>query len=515
MQKINQTTLLLQSKNTHNITKQTAMKSTKHFLLIVFSLMILSCDDFLDLEPISEEISANGYDTASQIEAALVGSYESFQSAEYYVWDNILFSDVRSDNAYAGGDNPEIFAIDKLELTPTNSRLFRNWSNLYNAIAKANLVIDRIGLVDDPALTSERRDQIRGEAKFLRAYHYFTLVKLWGGVPLVTAYSTSALPSEVNIPRSSVEEVYNQIITDLEEAASLLPDTYGSDNNINKARATAGAANALLAKVYAQKPNPDYAKVVEKIELVENSTANYTLIGYANLFNGNNYNNAESIIEVQYLGGNEGNYGPQLLLPPSISGDTWRKFVTPSKNLISAFNEQGDVVRKNASILNETVQWVDEYWGNAVGSSIPFSYKWKVAGGFNSSNRQYLLRLGDIILLKAEALNELNQLELATVEVNRIRNRANLPNLTPSQRSSKEVLRTTILKERRLELFQEGHRWDDLVRNNAALSTMQNLVEIDLRTGNPVNYNMTPAKILLPIPQQELDRNPALTQNPL
>lgn len=491
------------------------MKTLKYIVLIVSFCAIISCDDFLDLQPISDETSANGYDTASQIEAALVGSYESFQSAEYYVWDNILFSDVRADNAYAGGDNPEIFAIDKLEITPTNSRIFKNWSNLYNAIAKANLVIDRIGLINDPALTEERRNQIQGEATFLRAYHYFTLVKLWGGVPLVTAYSTSAVPADVNKPRATVIEVYEQIIKDLELATSLLPDTYGSDSNVNKARATAGAANALLAKVYAQKPNPDYTKVLSHIALVESSAANYTLISYPNLFDGNNYNNAESIIEVQYLGGNEGNYGPQLLLPPSISGDTWRKFVTPSHNLIDAFAEQNDVVRRNASILNENVQWVDEFWGNAVGSSVPFSYKWKVAGGFNSSNRQYLLRLGDIILLKAEALNELNQLELASTEVNRIRTRVNLPDLTASQKSSKEVLRTTILKERRLELFQEGHRWDDLVRNNAVISTMDNLVEIDLRSGNPVNYNMTQTKILLPIPQQELDRNPALVQNPL
>ncbi|WP_396178928.1 hypothetical protein [Flavobacterium sp.] len=111
------------------------MKTLKYIVLIVSFCTIISCDDFLDLQPISDETSANGYDTASQIEAALVGSYESFQSAEYYVWDNVLLSDVRADNAYAGGDNPEVFAIDKLEITPTNSRLFKNWSNLYNAIA--------------------------------------------------------------------------------------------------------------------------------------------------------------------------------------------------------------------------------------------------------------------------------------------------------------------------------------------------------------------------------------------
>ncbi|NHN24734.1 RagB/SusD family nutrient uptake outer membrane protein [Flavobacterium jejuense] len=491
------------------------MKKILIISLTILSLSITSCDDFLDLEPISEETSGNGYNTAGQIESALVGAYESFQSAEYYVWDNILFSDVRADNAYAGGDNPEVFSIDKLEVTPTNSRIFKNWSNLYNAISKANLVLAKLDGVNDPLLTQERRQQIRGEALFLRSYHYFTLVKLWGDVPLVTTYSTSVAPEDVNIPRRPVSEVYDFIIDNLEQAVLLLPDTYGNDDTVNKARATSGAAHALIAKAYAQKPNPNYQKVIDHVVALENSDANYALINYNNLFDGNNYNNKESIIEVQFLGANEGNYGPQLLLPPSLTGDSWRKFITPSHNLIAAFDEQSDNVRKNTSIKFESVQWVDEYWGNTTGSSIPFSYKWKNASGFASSNRQYLLRYGDLVLLKAEALNELNQLEPAATEVNRIRNRVNLPNLTASQKSSKEVLRETILKERRLELFQEGHRWDDLARFNQLVSTMNNLVEIDLRNGNPVNYNMTQAKILLPIPQQELDRNPALVQNPL
>lgn len=489
----------------------------KYIILLIFvtSTLFISCDDFLDLAPISEETSGNAYETRNQIEAALVGAYESFQSSEYYVWDNLLFQDVRSDNNYAGGDNPEIFQIDLLEITPTHSRLFTHWSNIYNAISKTNLVIERVELVTDTSLTEERRMQIKGEALFLRAYHYFTLVKMWGGVPLITNTIVSVEAGNVNIPRATVAEVYNQIILDLETATTLLPEVYGNDASINKARATTGAANALAAKAIMQSPTPDYNSVLQHIAAVENSTANYQLIGYDQLFDGNNYNNAESIIEIQYLGGNEGNFGPQLLLPPSISGDAWRKFVTPSQDVVKAFDDEGDQIRKNAAILYETVNWVDEYWGNTSGSSIPFGYKWKNANGFASADRQYLLRFGDIILLKAEALNELGQTAAAVAEVNKIRNRVSLANLTAAQQSSQEILRNVILKERRLELFLEGHRWDDLVRNNQLISTMNNLVEIDLRNGNPVNYNMTEAKILLPIPQQELDRNPALTQNPL
>ncbi|RXP46469.1 RagB/SusD family nutrient uptake outer membrane protein [Lutibacter sp. HS1-25] len=491
------------------------MKLNKIIVALAVTFTCISCEDYLDLSPISEETSDNAYNSASQIEAALTGAYESFQSSDYYIWDNVLFQDVRSDNYYAGGDNPEVFSMDFLTISPTNSKVFGSWSNLYNAIAKANTVIDKVEQVNDVNLTEVRRKQISGEAYFLRAYHYYNLVKSWGGVPLVLEAVKSANPEDVRIPRASAEQVYEQIIVDLQMAASLLPDTYGNDASVNKARATAGAANALAAKACLQKPNPDYSKALAFINKVETSAANYTLINYKDLFDGNHYNNNESILEVQFLGGDEGNWGPQLLLPPSISGDTWRKFVTPSHNLVDAFDSAGDVVRKNATILFEKVQWIDEYWGNEINYSIPFGYKWKNANGWASPDRQYILRYGDIVLLKAEALNESGQLDLAAAEVNRIRTRVSLPELTSEQKASKEVLRNTILNERRLELAQEAQRWDDLVRYGVAVSTMNNLVEIDLRTGSAVNYNMTEAKILLPIPQQELDRNPALVQNPL
>ncbi|MCH8535060.1 MAG: RagB/SusD family nutrient uptake outer membrane protein [Flavobacteriaceae bacterium] len=491
------------------------MKKCIILLNLITTFGFVSCNDFIDVTPISEETTANAYNTAGQIEAALTGTYESFHSAEYYVWDFILFQDVRTDNCYAGGDNPEIFQINNYEIETTHSRIFTHWSNIYNAIAKANLVLDRVDLVNDPVLTEERRLEITGEAHFLRAYHYFTLVKMFGGVPLITSPVTSAEGENVEVARASVEDVYEQIIEDLEIAVALLPDTYGSNASINKGRATSGAAHALAAKVHAQKPSPNYMLVLEHIQELEGSSANYQLIDFAQLFDGNNYNNAESILEVQYLGQDFGNYGPQLLLPPSISGDAWRKFATPSVDLVNAFDEENDEVRKNASIIFEAVQWNDEFWGNSSGSTIPFSYKWKNANGFASADNTYLLRYGDLVLLKAEALNELGELNQAVTEVNKIRNRAQLPDLTNEQSNSQEVLRQSILKERRLELFQEGHRWDDLVRNGELINTMNNLEEIDLRTGNPVQYNVTPANLLLPIPQQELDRNPALIQNPL
>lgn len=478
--------------------------------LAVLLAVSTGCNKFLELNPISESTSGNAYATASDAEAALTGAYNSF-TAEYYIWDNILFSDVISDNYYAGGDNPEIFAIDNLEITPVNSRLYNNWSQLYDAIKKANVVIQQVALIEDPKLDVDgRRSQIIGEALFLRAYHYYNLVKLFGGVPLIMEPVSSLDPSVTNIPKSTESEVYAQIIADLTVAIANLPDSYGSVASENKGRATKGAANALMAKAYAQMPSRDYGKVLEHADAVISSPANYALIPFPNLFDGANYNNNESIMEVQFIGGNYANWGPQMLLPPSRSGDTWRKFVTPSQDLVRAFDDAGDEVRKNASILFEDVPWADEFWSVNTGGTVPFAYKWKSANGWASTNRQYIFRLGDIVLLKAEALNELDRAAEALVEINRIRQRVDLEAVTTTDKAQ---LRLAIERERRLELCQEGQRWDDLKRYGRAVTVMNNLNEIDLRTQERKNYDMQEHKLLLPLPQNELNRNPQLIQN--
>jgi hypothetical protein len=234
------------------------------------------------------------------------------------------------------------------------------------------------------------------------------------------------------------------------------------------------------------------------------------LTDFAFLFDGNHYNNAESIMEVQFIGGTEANWGPQLLLPPSVSGDTWRKFVTPSHNLVDAFDAAGDVIRKTSSILFEEAPWSDEFWSLAVNGQVPFSFKWKSANGWASTNRQYLLRLADIILLKAEALNETDQFESARVEIDRVRDRISLP---PTTAATKAEMRLSIENERRLELVQEAQRWNDLKRYGRAVNVMNDLQEIDLRTGLEKVYVMTAEKQLLPIPQSEMNRNSKLEQN--
>lgn len=486
-------------------------KLAPYTLAAALLLSTQACKDFVELTPISTITAGNAYNTASDAEAALIGCYDSF-SQEYYIWDNVIANDVVSDNYYAGGDNADAIAMDRLNFSPTNGRLFANWTQLYNAIAKANLVLEKVPGIQDPNLAA-RKEQILGEAAFLRAYHYYQLVNLFGGVPLITAPVSSTQPSATNVARSTEEQVYDQIVKDLLFALERLPDTYPGGSAESKARATKGAANAMLAKAFAQRPNKDYSEVLKYCNAVISSPAGYDLLeNYDELWDGAHYNNIESIMEIQFDGNTEGNYGPSLLLPPSKVGHTWRKFVVPSKDLINAFDAAGDVERKNATVLFESAPWVDEYWGNKVGSVIPFAYKWRSAPSWaGSSNRQYLIRLADIILLKAEALNELDR-PISEVKpvLDEVRSRAGLAGTTAS---NKTEMRAAILNERRLELAQEAQRWADLKRYGVAVQVMNNLNEIDLRTNTKTEYNAVPTDLLFPIPQQELNRNKNLTQN--
>lgn len=486
----------------------------KTFLFLSIILGLGSCEDFLEIEPESSATTGNAFRTAEDIEAALVGLYQTFYQ-EYYVWDEMLLGDVRADNAYAGGDDPAIYEYDLLEVTPLNPRIAFDWRHLYNGIAKANLVISKAPAIDDPGFDEQRREEIIAEAKFIRASHYFELVKLFGAVPLVYEFGQTQ-PSEVNIPRSSVEEVYNAIIDDLEDAL-VLPHTY-NNISLDNSRITKGAVNALLAKVYAQKPNSDYEKVLEFANAVINSPADYELHpSYVELFDGTSYDNSEAILQIQYIANTpQANWGPQMLLPPSISGDQWRKYATPSIDLVEAYEAEGDTIRANTNIIWDEVDYADEYWKPcAERGSIPFVYKWKHAEGWASGDYTYILRLADILLLKAEALNALGRDAEAIEVLNVVRARVDLP---PLDVGTSQEVREQILNERRLELAFEGERWNDLVRYDELQSEMtEELREFILTCGEDspveVEYDLENEKGLLPIPQTELNRNPNLEQN--
>ncbi|MBX7183487.1 MAG: RagB/SusD family nutrient uptake outer membrane protein, partial [Bacteroidia bacterium] len=284
------------------------------FLLSIISLA--SCSKYLDTEPVSNGIavetnsSSVAFKNASELEAALAGAYGDFKN-EYYQLDYFVNGDAQSDDAYAGGDNPANFQIDNLKLDATNSNVSRDWRYLYATIGKCNKVINNADSVTDASLTSTRKNEIKGEASFIRAFMYFQLVQLWGDVPLILldVQTISAEKLPVIYPllfpaRNSKEEVYKRINEDLKFALANVKST-----NIHKGYATTGAVNVMLAKVAAAQPSPDWTSVKKYCDDV--IAGGYTLLpDYNSLWDNANENSAESIFEINYSGGNsDGNWG--------------------------------------------------------------------------------------------------------------------------------------------------------------------------------------------------------------
>src|SRR6188768_1148695 len=484
------------------------MKKYFPFLAILLLLIAYGCDDFLDLQPHSQSVvientSADSvyFHSASELEAALAGAYGDFKN-EYYQLDYYVNGDAQADGAYAGGDNPDNFQIDDYMLDAVNRNDSRDWAYLYSTIGKVNNIINNADEVTDPLLTETRRAEIVGEASFIRAFMYFQLVQLWGDVPLqlqeVTSISADKLAEiyeQIFPARASTAEVYAQIIADLETALTRVRTTAD-----HKGFATVGAVNAVLAKVYATIEPHDWNKVNTYCDAV--IAGGYSLLPtFDKLWDNSVENSAESIFEINYTGGpSDGNWGVTI-----FRGVDWKKFNLPANDLIAAFDAEGDVIRKNASIIFEDVSglWSDSHYPQ---TAYPFINKWRNFGGDGAQNYIFI-RLADILLLKAEAQNELGLQSEAAGLVNQIRARVNL-GATPA--SSQADLRLAIEKERRLELAYEGIRWFDLKRTGRAIEVMNNAKGVG---GAPLGYHLTPSRLLWPIPQAELDKNANLTQN--
>lgn len=445
--------------------------------------------DFLDKSPFNQATPEVAFTDKAGAEKLLRGMYDGMYN-DYNIWDFMTNGDVTSDNAYAGGDNPANIQIDLFTTNSTNGNVSRDWSALYKDIKNANEVLEIVpGIKDDALDAGGRRNQMLGEASGIRAAQYFNLVRLYGAVPLIL--KTPATLEESQSPKATVDAVYAQIIKDLEFALANVNATAA-----NKGIFTKGVANALLAKVYATKPAADWAKVNQYCDAT--IAGGYSLFGNFNgLFDVANKNNSESIWELQFdgNGGQHGNWMPGI-----ITGTGWKRFNTPSNDLVKAFDDEGDLIRKNASVLFKDVSsdgWSDAYWSK---SNYPFINKYRA----DDKSDNYIIRLADIILLKAEAVNEISTSgwSAAKVLVDQIRTRVNL---TGTPAADQAAMRLAIEKERRLELAFEGHRWFDLLRTNRAIAVMNAQKD---GNGSPLGYNVTADKLLFPIPQAEWDRNP-------
>lgn len=471
------------------------------------SLLSACKKDFLDKQPISQGTVGTYYKTASDAEGGLVGAYnQAFLNDQYWVWDYTSNSDALADNCFAGGSNADNFAIDNFTMTPQNGNSTRDWQGLYQDIYAANTVLDYVPKIPASQFAGTRQQQILAEAKFIRALSYFNLVGMFGNVPLVL----STVTFTANPARTPVATVYTQIEADLTDGEAVLPATAAAG------RVTQGAAQALLAKVYAQEGK--YQQSLDYCNKVING-GKYSLVpNFATLFDGTK-NTTESIFEIQHSAASGfTSYNTSLYLPAQFGTYSFNKFNLPTNDLLNLYQSQKDNIRLNASVFIAPIvnglaagDPITAPYTSASGT-MPFIYKWKtnIAQFSGGTDNTILIRLADIILLKAEALNQLGQTPAAIPLVNQIRARVSLPAITVSSTSDVAL---AILNERRMELAFEGQRWNDLLRFGKQYTIDLMNKQVD-PFGKALTYNVTQNKLLFPVPFNEIRLDGNLTQNP-
>jgi len=497
------------------------MKKIINFsLLIGMILYFASCSikekAISDVLVVTDTAGFVKYKTKADMQAQYEGMYTLLQGndgLERWNADYLVFNETHADNAYRGATDAELTQMEQQKQNGINKNIERDWTSFYNLVNAANRIINNVDSVPDPALSLAERKQWKAEALIYRSMVYFDMVRMWGAVPLVLL-EPPAITSKNLVEvyplyypaRDSVTKVYKQIIQDLNTG---LADAPAIDPS-NKFVFSKTVANALLAKVYAELPVRDYAKVITYCTAVEQDVS-ILEANYADLFAVNDAgtdvkvrNSSESIFEINFSGGGNWNtwlYGRDWTDPASKYD--WAKWLTPSRDLVAAFDKAKDVVRKNATVTYGVVTWSNEY----PSANYPFMYKCR-----SKYNSVIKIRLADIFLLKAEAYVNQNDLATATSYVNKIRTRAKLPDLDATATSSKANMLDAVLNERRLELAFEGHRWFDLVRYGKVMDVLKSLNSRD--PGRLAMDQVNENSILLPLPQSQIEINPRLVQNP-
>lgn len=469
-------------------------------------LIFCACDDMLE-DKIYDRLTPNNY-FANDAEAiaAVNGVYGALNGTgwDYYGAGNEriqaineLSTDIMASTASSGF----MYDLNNLTWKPTDAFVSILWRDPYTGVSIANYVIQY--LPQAPAVSDQVKKRCIAEAKTGLALFYRDLVDLYGNVPLVKTFDEGdGYPSQ-----SPANEVLDFAIQNLNEAIPDLPEAYtGTDNG----RFTKGAAYALLTKIYMMRK--DWAKVVESADAV--LALGYQLSpAYADLFKVNNQNNPEFILTKQcFPDFNVGNTMPTYSLPPDyklpggVTIQIWNNY-----RVRRDFYETFDETDSRRALILES--YPNTSGGTTVlGESADLiSVKYEIDPGaviVFGSNDMPIIRLADIILAKAEALNELNGPSQASVDlINRVRDRAfnndASKRIAVSDFGSKDELRNWILMERSWELWFEGHRRTDLIRHGKFLEKATDRGAVDV----------SPGRLVFPVPQQELDVNKNLIPN--
>lgn len=485
------------------------MKYAKLTSLFTLLLVVFSCTEVLDRTPQGVFTLDNYFQTEDHAVQSVNAIYNQLREWQVHVFSFIGMTDIVSDDSEKGSFPSDGFflqEVEDFEHTASNVAPSSVWAGYYDGVFRANLAIERIPTV--PEMDEALRARLIAEARTLRAYFYFNLVRWFGDVPLIL----EPFPDDFLIPRSDKELVYAQIIADLEAGSAALPTKSGYAS-ADLGRVTKGVADALLAKVELTRGN--YQEAADYALRVINSNEYSLAPSYTSIFTQEGENGPGSIFEVQTAAFEIGGGGSQYNEVQGVRGNPnlgWG-FNRPSDDLIAAF-EPGDP-RREATILYVGEVLPDgsalvEGDDNIVGER--FNQKAFVVdhpgGNGNGPGNIRIYRYADLLLIMAEALNEVGRSSEALPYLNQVRARARgsrmtiLRDVTTTDRTE---LRNAILRERRAELALEQHRWFDLVRTGRAAATMQALDKVFVAGKHE----------LFPIPQGEIDLSEGvLEQNP-
>lgn len=449
-----------------------------YFIVLLLLIHAQSCNKFLEVEPQTSTSDLVTIVDENSAKTAVRGIYNELQSVNYYGYNFPLIINISADNVQYTGSQAVNSTLTTHTARADLGPLSVVWVSIYNTINRANNVIAKVPLLPTTnTFTEDARNQLTGEGYFIRALAYFDLVRTWGGVQILLEPTTSA----TNIPsvkRSSAQQTYAQIISDLDVAEGLLPAT------TNRIRATKKTVWALKARYYLYQKEWD--KAIEYASKIIADQDNYRLTdSYSGFFANNASNTSESVFEL-YYNTNVTNTQGYNWQHSTRGGIGW---VRPADQVVELLN--------NASIGGDRNSLI--YSVQANGASVWYG---KLYYRTNGTDPAYLIRLAELYLIRAEALAERGQAGDAAAslaDLNTIRDRANVPLLNSADVPTKAALLLAIENENRVEFAFEPHRWFDLVRTGRAQSVLS---------------ITNPNRLLLPIPYSQILIDPDLEQNP-
>lgn len=456
-------------------------------LLVAICGFVASCEDFVEVEvPNHKIVSQNVFNNDNTANSALIGIYnELFRS----YWSGggrnsiSVLSELSADNLRSTILDNDLIEYEQNEISAQNTSNLNLWSSAYNIIYMCNSALD--GLQISEGVSPEIKAKLMGEARFVRAFVYLYLVNLYGEVPLI---QTSDYRINALAPRNNIDEIYSLIIYDLERAIEVLGGTY---NNGERLRPNKFAAMALLARVYLYLE--DWEKAEAFSSQVITSSENYALLN--DLDTVFLANSKEAIWQVSPVGsGSALTHTKEGNLFILLENPKYNTPVSLSDHFVASFSV--DDSRVNS--------WIQTFSSENETFYYPFKYKVKYASSGDIEEFSMVLRLAEQYLIRCEARSRQGKLPEAINDLDIIRERANLSlisNVAPGI-DQKDLL-DSIMIERRRELFTEwGHRWLDLKRSGKVS---------DILSSTKPSWQET--DILYPIPEEEIGKNPNLTQN--